>query len=163
MSDQAILETLKEVAFFEGMDESDLSRLAGIAKTVEFPANADIFKEFDLAKDVFVIISGEVSLVSCTPASGCRKLMTVQAGEMLGWSPLVGRPRLHDTAHTLSPINAIVFDGQQILTFCEEHPKFGFQFMHRAAKVLAERLSATRLQLLDICGVRLPEVPVDTD
>jgi hypothetical protein len=35
--------------------------------------------------------------------------------------------------------------------------------MHRAAQVLAQRLGATRLQLLDMTGQRLPEVVLESD
>ena len=104
-----------------------------------------------------------VSLVICAPGVGCRQLMRVGKGELVGWSPLVGQSRLSDTARTLSPTEAIAIDGQQILDLCTEHPEFGFAFMHRAAQTLASRLAATRLQLLTMSGIQLPEVQIDTD
>jgi hypothetical protein len=35
--------------------------------------------------------------------------------------------------------------------------------MHRVACTLAERLSGTRIQLLEMCGVHLPEFPIESD
>ncbi len=163
MSETQVFELLSGAEFFRGMADDHLERLAGISKFVEFPARVDIFREHEPAEDVFVIMSGRVSLIICTPKVGCRQLMVVHPGEMISWSPLVGRTRLTDTAHTLEPTTAISIDGARILALCAEHPEFGFEFMHRAAKALAERLSATRLQLLDFCGVSLPKYQIESD
>lgn len=163
MSDKTVLELLSGAEFFADMAEEHLQRLAEISRCAEYPAHVDIFHEDERAKDVYVIITGRVSLVICTPKVGCRQLMQVTNGEMIGWSPLVGRARLSDTAHTLEPTTAIVIDGDRILALCAEQPQFGFEFIYRVAKVLAERLRATRMQLLDICGVSLPSYHTETD
>jgi CRP-like cAMP-binding protein len=81
----------------------------------------------------------------------------------MGWSPLVGRTRLYDTARALTPVKALVFDGDALMEFCGKNPVFGFRFMHRVACTLAERLSGTRLQLLEMSGVHLPEFPIESD
>jgi hypothetical protein len=49
------------------------------------------------------------------------------------------------------------------MEFCRSNPTFGFEFMRRAACVLADRLSATRLQLLEHGGYRLPCVQPESD
>lgn len=163
MSDPTIVETLRNVKFFHDITDDHLERLADIAKFVEFPARKEIFHEHDKAKDVFVIVSGQVSLVICEPKVGCRQLMEVGAGELVGWSPLVGRPRLSDTARTLTPTKALVIDGERALALCSEDTEFGFEFMHRTAMALAQRLSATRLQLLEMSGFQLPDVQIESD
>ena len=89
--------------------------------------------------------------------------MEVGPGELIGWSPLVGRALLSDTARTLTPAVAVAIDGQRMLKLCAEDPQLGFDFMHRAAKTLASRLSATRLQLLEIGGPRFPKVQLESD
>ena len=89
--------------------------------------------------------------------------MQVGDGELVGWSPLVGRHRLSDTARTLTPVKALAIDGEQVIALCRDNPEFGFEFMHRVAMALAERLSATRLQLLDLSGFQLPDVQIESD
>jgi CRP-like cAMP-binding protein len=149
--------------FFRGTPDKYLEQLADLARPVEFPKNTTIFQEHDEAKDVYLIVRGEVSLVICTPKLACRQITLARDGELIGWSPLLGRPRLSDTAHTLTRVEAIAFDGSRLLKLCADNPPLGFELMQRAAQVLAERLNATRLQLLDACGVRLPEVAIESD
>ena len=158
-----IAHILRPVEFFQDIADDYLTRVAAISKVVEFPAHHDIFREHEPAKDVYIIIEGRVSLVICASSVGCRQLMEVTSGEMIGWSPLVGRSRLSDTARTLTPTKVVAMDGQRILALCAEDPKFGFEFMHRAAQTLASRLSAARIQLLKMSGSHLPPVQMESD
>jgi CRP/FNR family transcriptional regulator, cyclic AMP receptor protein len=163
MSDQTILDALRGVAFFHDLADAQLERLAEIARLVEFPADSEMFHEYDTAKDVYVILSGKVSLVIFTPKFGWRQLAELGAGELIGWSPLVGREHLFDTAKALVPTKALAIDGEKLLALCKADPTFGCEFMHRAAKVLAQRLGATHSQLREITGFDLPSVPLESD
>ena len=163
MSDPSVFETLRDHKFFAGIGEEHLQRLAEIARPVKFPPSSIIFHEKDKAKDVFLIVSGQVSLISCDPDVGCRELMSVTDGELIGWSPLLGRLLLSDTARTTTATTALAVDGEEVLALCREDPQFGFEFMHRAAEVLAKRLNATRLQHLRMSGHQLPDVQIESD
>jgi CRP/FNR family transcriptional regulator, cyclic AMP receptor protein len=158
-----ILNPLHQIEFFHGIAKKHLERVAMISKVAEFPAQHDIFHENEFGRDIYFVISGRVSLAVCTPHAGCRQLMEVGPGELIGWSPLVGRPLLSDTARTLTPTTAITIDGQKILKLCAEDPEFGFDFMHRVAKTLSTRMSAIRLQLLQLGGPQLPRIQIESD
>lgn len=163
MSEPTTTQVLRDVAFFRDIAEEHLERLAKIGRPVEFAERSEVFHEFDKAEEVYVLLSGRVSLIICQPRVGCRQLMEVGDGDLIGWSPLVGRPRLYDTARTLTPTKAIALNGEQVLALCHDDPVFGFEFMRRVAITLAERLSATRLKLLEISGVHLPDVQPESD
>lgn len=163
MSDSTMMETLRKVDFFEDITDEDLALLAEIARPVEFPARSVMFRELEPAKDVFVIVSGRVSLVMFEPGLGGRQLMEVGEGDFVGWSPLVGRARLSDTAYTITPVQSIAIDSERALALCSVDPQFGYRFMHRVAQVLAQRLSAMRSLLVEKCGSQLPEYQIESD
>lgn len=156
MSEPGIIEKLKKCRFFSNMKQEDLEQVANICREVEIPQQTVIFEEYDRAKEVFVIMSGQVSLAICEPKKSCRQIAIVGEGDLVGWSSLLGRTRLSDTASTLTPVKAMVFDGAELSKFCTDHPSFGFEFMRQAAAAMALRLSGTRLQLLEMCGSRFP-------
>ncbi|HTQ40050.1 MAG TPA: Crp/Fnr family transcriptional regulator [Pirellulales bacterium] len=158
-----LVNPLRGIEFFHDIAQEHLQRITAISKIVEFPAQYDIFHENEPAKDIYFVISGRVSLAVNTTHAGCRQLMEVGPGELIGWSPLVGRALLSDTARTLTPTVAVALDGGRILKLCAEDPQFGFEFMQRAAQTLASRLNATRLQLLELGGLRLPKVQIESD
>mgnify|MGYP002622853674 CR=1 FL=1 len=163
MSDATILETLRGVEFLHDIADEHLVRLAEIARPIDFPPRTEMFRESDKAKNVYLIVSGKVSLYMCAPKVGCRQLMEVGPGEIVGWSPLVERERLSDTALTLTDTKTIALNGEEILRLCADNPQFGFEFMRRAAIALSQRLSATRLQLLEVSGFHLPDVQIESD
>jgi CRP/FNR family cyclic AMP-dependent transcriptional regulator len=162
MSASETLPLLRELAFFDGLDERHLEALAQRCRVVEFPTKATIFEEFERAKDVYFVVNGQISIAICD-ASGCRQITMVGKGELLGWSPLIGRSRLFDTARTATNVKALAFDGEELLDYCRSNTDFGFEFVRRVASVLGDRLAATRIQLLELSGVHFPVVPLESD
>jgi len=163
MSDSTVIDALQNVKFFHGIPQKNLLRLSEIAKCLEYPARTDIFREHDKAEDVYFIISGKVSLKISEPKAGVRQLMELGDGDLIGWSPLVGRHLLSDTAHTVTPVKAVAANGEKLLDLCRKDPEFGFEFMRRALIALSERLSATRLQLLKVAGVQVYNGHIESD
>jgi CRP-like cAMP-binding protein len=153
-----VLDALRGMGVLEGIGEAQLIKLASIAECTEFPKGAMIFREGDPATDVYLVAEGSVSLEICAPSVGCRRILTVGDGELLGWSPALEQAKLTATARAQTPIRAVKINGRQLLTLCEHDPRFGYEFMRRAALALAKRLSATRLQLVNVYGEEMPKV-----
>jgi CRP-like cAMP-binding protein len=162
MATEDTAQLLSQQEFFQGADERYVQSLAKMCRVVEFPVRTKIFEEFDRAKETYFILDGQISIGICD-SKGCRQIAVIGKGDLLGWSPLVGRSRLFDTARTTSQVRALEFDGKELIEFCEQHPQFGFDFMRRAARVLADRLSAARVQMLELGGVHLPEFQLESD
>lgn len=163
MSDTSMIDTLKSNSFFSKFPEDHLDQLLSIAREVEYRAREEIFHEHEPAKDVYLITSGKAALVICEAGLGCRQIMEVKTGDLIGWSPLLDRPRLSDTARTISPVKAIAFDGVKLLKLCEDNPQFGYQLMRQTARLLSERLNAVRWQLVNVHGINLPQVVIESD
>ena len=86
----------------------------------------------------------------CDSAVGCTPIQTVGSGELLGWSPVLGASELTSTARTLAATRAFQISGAQVRSLCQQSPEFGFQIFRAVAQTLASRLTATRLQLVDV-------------
>lgn len=163
MGDATIIGELRRIAFLQDLPQSHLDELASIARVKDYAARRTIFSEGEPAKEVYLIVSGEVSLVACEPGVGCRQLTTLGGGELLGWSPLLERSCLSATAHTLSPTRTIAIDGDALRSLCKRNTDLGYEFLRRVADVLADRLFATRLHLFKLSGPHLPEVVLESD
>jgi CRP/FNR family transcriptional regulator len=152
MTDPSLVETLREIDFLRGLSDEHLTQIAAMSQLEAFPAGHTVFREGAGASDAFLISSGSLSLEICSPGTGCRRIQTIAAGELLGWSPLLGQPRLTATARTLSPTKAVRIPADSLLVLCERDARLGYELMRRTALALSKRLSAARLQLLDIFG-----------
>ncbi|NIL97322.1 MAG: cyclic nucleotide-binding domain-containing protein [Planctomycetales bacterium] len=159
MAETKLVDLLQNLGFLEGIAGPDLEQLASYAERVEFAEGQQIFREGEPAQHVYLIISGRVALEVCAPAVGCRRILTVGPGELLGWSPVLQQPRLTATARTLAATQSLRIPASRILKLCEDNPSFGYAFMQRVALALAKRLRAARLQLLDVYGVESPAAP----
>lgn len=150
MTDPSSVETLREIGFLHGLSDEQLAQIAAVAQWEAFPAGHAIFREGAPATDAFLIASGSVSLEICSPGRGCRDIQTVASGELLGWSPLLEQGRLTATSRTLTPTTAVRLPAAPVLALCEHDSRLGYELMRRTALALSKRLSAARLQLLDV-------------
>ena len=159
MSLQEIVESLRACGFLRDLSEEDLLRFAELARPIEFATDELILREGDIAKDVFVILSGSVAVEICTPGIGCRRIMTLSNGDLLSWSSVLDHARLTATVRAITRTTAVVVNGRQLLTLCEHDPAFGYAFMRRVAQAMGNRLTAARMQLLDVFGEQMPVAP----
>lgn len=149
-------EKLRSIDLLQGLSDEEFETITSIADEVDFAEEAVIFRENSPAEFVYLVVEGQASLEICAPAVGCKKILTVGRGELLGWSPVLENAKFTATARALSAMRTIRLRGRDLLDLCESHPVLGYHFMQRAALVLSKRLSATRLQLLNVFGDQMP-------
>jgi len=86
------------------------------------------------------------------PQRGYTTVQTINAGEVVGWSWLLPPFKWHYDARVIKPVRAVVFDGKCLREQCEKNHDLGYEMLKRISQVIAGRLEATRLQLLDVYG-----------
>jgi CRP/FNR family cyclic AMP-dependent transcriptional regulator len=111
-------------------------------------------REGDPADGFFVIRQGVVALEIVVPGRDALLIETLHDGDLLGWSWLYEPHRWQFDARVTQPCDLLAFDGACVRAACDRDPSLGYAFMQRFAAVMVERLQATRLQLLDVYGVR---------
>ena len=159
MRNQYVIGTLAGIEFLHDFSDEHLEQLAKVARISDVDAQETIFPEGAVADSVYLVVSGNVSLEICAPSVGCKRILTVGPGEILGWSGLMEESRLTATARALEPTRIVRFDSAQLLALCQHDLRFGFELMRRALAAVAKRLNATRMQLLDVYGSQFPTFP----
>ena len=145
---ETVLHMLRHHPFVAEFEPRHIERLATLAKEVRFERDQILFREGDDASEFYLIVNGLIALEIAAPGHTFR-VQTLFAGDELGWSAvLMGRGK-HFQARTLDRVDALAFEGSQLLAACNEDTLFGYTLMSRLLAVVAERLQATRLQLLD--------------
>ncbi len=156
MSQAALLQALRESRFFEEATEGELEQIASVARVENYEPGSVLFRSGERLSRIFVIHEGAVSLELAVASYGSKRLHTVGRGELLGWSPLLSHGPMTATARAMTPTQVIAMDAGQVLALCHHDTRLGFALMRRVAMALAQRLDATRLQLLDIFLYELP-------
>src|SRR5215469_10846014 len=88
MTAQTIQETLRGVRFFDGIPEREQQRIASLGRLEEYEPEEIIFREGQRRGSVFVVADGSVALDIRVPEHGGRWFQTVNAGGLVGWSPI---------------------------------------------------------------------------
>lgn len=140
--------------FFQGLAQQDIKFITGCAKNVRFNAGQMLFQEGAEADQFYLIRSGRVALEIYVPGRGSIAIQTLEEGDILGWSWLFPPYVWKFDARSLELTRALALDGKCLRAKCEAEPKLGYELMKRISRVITERLEATRLQLIDIYGIR---------
>jgi CRP/FNR family transcriptional regulator, cyclic AMP receptor protein len=136
--------------FFAGMNRRYMPLLTGCASNVRFTSGEYLFREGEAADQFYLIREGKIALETHSPQRDRMVIETIDAGEVLGWSWLFPPYRWHFSARTLQETRAITLDGVCLRTRGEADHDLGYELAMRVARILMERLQATRLQLLDV-------------
>jgi CRP-like cAMP-binding protein len=149
---QSLEPLLREHPFFSGLEPEYLALVVGCARNVRFDAGDYLFREGDEADRFFVLRSGHVALEIDAPGRGAIIVQTVGAGGVVGFSWLFEPHRWAFDARAVEPTRALSLDGVCLRMKSEADHGLGYELMQRFARVVVQRLTATRLQLLDVYG-----------
>ncbi len=141
---------LSENRFFSEFPERYLGLIVGCASNVRFDEGQYLFREGDEANTFYLIRQGRVALQVFSERRGALTVQTLGEGEIVGWSWLFPPYRWKFTARTLEPTRAFAFDGQCLRAKAEEDRDLGYELLKRFSQVIAARLQATRLQLVNV-------------
>jgi CRP/FNR family cyclic AMP-dependent transcriptional regulator len=141
--------TLASHAFLRGLDPPHLALLASGARPFTAAAGDMLAREAETAHSFYLIQSGHVTLSIRAGGRGSVEVQTVGSGEAVGWSWLVPPHRWQFEGQARDAVTGLAFDAAWLREQCERDHSFGYSLLRRMVVVLAGRLAATRLQLLD--------------
>ncbi|MFE0101008.1 Crp/Fnr family transcriptional regulator [Streptomyces sp. NPDC059009] len=129
---------------------ADRGRLLSIAREVTFPQGTRLFEEGGSADRFWIIRSGTVALDLHVPGRRAAVIETLGFGDLVGWSWLFPPHAWQLGAEAASPLRAHEFDAAAVRAMCAADSAFGRSVGQWVGRVLAHRLQAARVRLLDL-------------
>ncbi len=145
-----IVAALDSTWFGAGLPPEAQARLAAVARIRGEPAGVELLHEGEVTDEFGVVLRGRVALRMLVPERGMVTILTVDPGDIVGWSALVPPHRATATAVTIEPVELLVFDGPELRAALRADHAFAASVYPRVLQAVSRRLSATRLQLLDL-------------
>ncbi|HEY7484907.1 MAG TPA: cyclic nucleotide-binding domain-containing protein [Streptosporangiaceae bacterium] len=139
---------LLEHQFLAGLPHA--ADLTGRARKAEFASGSRLFDEGGDADRFWLLQGGRVALDLHVPGRGAAVIETIASGEVLGWSWLFPPYTWHFGATALVDTCAIEFDARAVRAVCDADPALGYALTQRFLGVMADRLQAARIRLLDL-------------
>ena len=148
LTTDSIADELQRHPFLAGFEPRYVDALARIAKPARFGANHVILEQGRGSTQLYLITSGRVALEISGTGQPFR-VDTLVPGDEFGWSWALGNPGVYQV-RTLEPVDALVLSASELNDLCEQDAVFGYALMRRLLGVVAERLQATRLTVIDM-------------
>jgi len=133
--------------FLHALGPDQVEALFALAAPIQFAPGETIFRQREAAEGFFLIESGEVNLEYELPGGKTVPIQKVGAGELLGLSWLFEPHRWEFSATAAGAVTAKFFSAADVRKECARDPRLGYRLMEAIAKVLTERLQATRHKL----------------
>jgi CRP-like cAMP-binding protein len=136
--------------FGAGIPAPALDRLASLGRFRQAARGEAILTEGAPATELVLILSGMVGVTAREPGQGEVTLMTVEPGDIVGWSVL--RPSMPSTAsvRVLEPASLVVFPGEVLRDALARDPELSAAVHRQALDAVARRLLAALQQLMNL-------------
>ncbi len=140
--------------FFTDMQRAHVDELIECAGYVRYQEGETIFREGEQANRFYLIGRGRISLDIHVPHRGIVPVLTINEGDVLGWSWLFPPYIWQFSARALEQTQAVAFDARCLREKCQQDHELGYELMKRFASVMTQRLQAARMQLLDVYSLK---------
>ena len=151
--DPKILEqALRRTPMLKDVSKEDLATFTDCGSTVVFEAGEVIFKAGGKADQFFLLEEGRVAVEIQVGEEDPIVIQTLGPGEVLGWSWIFPPYLWQFDGRAMEAVKAIALDARCIRGKLEDNPRLGYWLMKQFSKILMDRLSATRIQVMDIYG-----------
>jgi CRP/FNR family cyclic AMP-dependent transcriptional regulator len=147
---EPLIATIDRTWFGAGLTLEATAKLAALAHAYDAPPDAVLLREGDETRELGLVVYGRVSLASQVPGRGPISLVTVEPGDIFGWSAVVPPFRATSTARAVERVSVVAFDGARLRAAMRTDPTLGMAVYKQLLEAVTRRLIATRHQLFDV-------------
>lgn len=145
--------------FGSGLSLHARSRLAECASLQVVPSGTTLMREGEETSLLAIVVRGRVALRMHVPERGTTTILTVEPGDIVGWSAIVPPHRSTSTAVALEESTLLVFQSRRLRALMAADVALAATLYPRLLEALGRRLTATRNQLLDLYAQERQVVP----
>lgn len=148
--DGEVQAAVQQLALDRHLSHRTVEQLKRIASVVSGTAGGFLFREGQVHNGVYLVLDGKLELAMTIPGRGRQRILTVGPGELVAWSSVLGEGRMTCDAQCLTDARLLRLTSEDLSELSSTDPQFGYEFIKLMATGLAKRLTATRLQMLDL-------------
>ena len=156
----SVADALNKSELFGGLEPRSLEKISTMCRGRSYQEGTTIFREGDEAKELFVLTEGRIVLeLEILPVPNRPAIPTavevVTKGEGFGWSALV-EPHVYTlSARCMTNCQVVAIKSDLLRNLMADDVALGYELMKRLAKLIAMRLTHTRLRLTSGLGLIL--------
>jgi len=144
------LELLKKFEIFQGLMTREMKIIHDVSILMSFISGESILKQSDLSMDLFIVVSGRLSVnmgYSSTKEKRLQKIAELKAGDIFGEIGFLEGKRRSASISSMESGQVLKMDGLKLHEIFEINQHMGYVMMRNIALVLARRLVDINYQL----------------
>lgn len=146
----AVVAMLNHTWFGADLAPETQERLAMLGSIQTFEADEVVLHEGEAAEELGILVSGRLALRTLVPGRGPVTILSVEPGDIFGWSAALPETRAQSTVVATESCQALVIDGATLRKALREDHALAASLYPHILEAVGRRLRATRLQLLDL-------------
>ena len=150
METSALTDLLGATWFGADLSVRTRARLAAVGHLVTFPDGTIVVREGALCEELGVVVHGRIALRLALPGGEDRTILTVEPGDVFGWSAVLPPAIATSTGVAIVPTEVVLFDGAtsgRPSRSTASSPRPSISACSSASSAVC---CATRVQLLDL-------------
>ena len=147
-------QVLKNHAFMQGLSETQIDHLAGIATPVAFEDDEVVLVDGARSNSFYLVLTGSVAVELRTPQFAVR-VQALGPGDVFGWSSLLDDQDTLFQVRAREHTTALQMEGATLRACCKSDPALGSEVFHRILRVVAGRVKATEVRFAEMCGIKV--------
>jgi CRP/FNR family cyclic AMP-dependent transcriptional regulator len=136
--------------FGTGLAPDTVARLAALAEFRDLEPGDELLHEGEITETFGIVLSGRIALRMLVPERGMVTILTVEPGDVVGWSAIVPPHRATSSSIAIEPVRLLELPGGALRALLRSDHALAASVYPRVLQTVARRLAATRLQLLDL-------------
>ena len=149
-SERPSLSDLRELALFGGLGDEALSLLAGTLYRIHVAQGDVIFSCGDDARELYIVLSGEVELCGQTKGGKQHRIATMSSGHSFGEICVLDVQRRATTARALAASRLLVLSSKDLDALYRHDLKAYTMFMLNLCRELCRRLRMAGTNLAEL-------------
>jgi len=142
-----MLEHLPFIPLFQDLAADQITLLKPLFEQYTCPVETTVFEQGKPATYIYLLIKGEIS-IHYKPYDGPSIILTrLHAGDVFGWSAVVGSMYYTSSIISESNIEALRIRGKHLITLVQKHPRTGKIIMDRLASIVSPRWNNAHSQV----------------
>lgn len=141
---------LEATWFADGMEPDVLDALAAIGRVADYAQGAVVVRPDEPCPALGVIVHGRIAIRPPVAGSVGRTILTLEDGDIFGWSAVLQGSAATSTAIAVAPTRAILIEREELVRAIDSDPRVAAAVYKRVLNAVARRLQSTRMQLLDL-------------
>jgi CRP/FNR family cyclic AMP-dependent transcriptional regulator len=119
-------------------------RLLALVTRRELDAGATFMHEGDVTKSMSIIVRGRIALRLRVPERGAVTILTLDPGDIVGWSAIVSPYRATTSATTLEPTELATIAAEELRAMLASDAEVAAAFLPRVLETRAGRVGGGR-------------------